>query len=111
MNSTSISFRYSETRRFGNTEYILRALINDPKCTIIFSNKKLAEKAKERYSNLLKEKEENRIKNLSFFGKIINRIFPKKKKKNQVETPKFVSIDDSLAGSNTPVLFDLSCFN
>jgi hypothetical protein len=82
-------------RQQGSTTYLLDAAINNPNVTIIVANQTQAKEMEEQYRE--------RLKNLSWWQKLI-RIFKSNSK------PKFVPVRNGkelMSGNRTPVIIDL----
>jgi len=81
----------NQTRRTGNTTWIIKSAIKNPNCVIVSKNK--------RESKLLKQKYIRMLSNDSLFQKLKWEIFGRKQ-------PIFLTINDSYRGFNLPIIFD-----
>lgn len=85
------------TRRTGNTTWILNAAINEPNCIIIAKNEQHANDLRKRYYDLLMKQPWYKKIYWNFFGKA---------------HPRFMSINNrsGFAGYKIPVIFDNGTF-
>jgi hypothetical protein len=76
-------------RQNGNSTWILKSAIENPKCIIVSYNKANAEGLKLKYFEMLK--------NLPWWKRWKHKVYPK-----------FLSLNDNFDGYNLPIIFDNS---
>ncbi len=82
-----------QSRRTGNTTWILKSAVNNPNCVIVVNNQRYAKDLEHLYNNMLLLSPWYKRVYWSFFGRGV---------------PQFVSISSDFRGYNKPIIFDNS---
>jgi len=83
------------TRRTGNTTWILKSAIKYPNCIIISKNKRQSTYLEKRYYQLLQYEKWYKKLYWKWFGR---------------KTPRFLTINNNFRGYNLPIIFDNGTF-
>lgn len=92
-------------RQSGQTTWLLKAAIWEPKCILVYHSKQMKDYALKRYLEL----HNIEVKKLKWWDKF----FKTKKYKKLIEAdeyPTFMTVDQSPIGFKKPVFFDNGCY-